>query len=88
VVFTILSPPGSWSQSYPAGLPAGSYSVRAADFQGVTACVNFEIGSVGGQMLPINMVAVLAPWIALVVVVTVGLVGVGVFARRLVTQHD
>jgi hypothetical protein len=69
------------------GQPAGQYS---ASVQGDSpSCVNFEVGSaVGGQMLPINMVAVLTPWIIVIVAVTVGLVAAGVFARRRITKHN
>jgi hypothetical protein len=49
--------------------------------------VLFPSQTVGGEVAPINVAGVVAPWIALMITITVGLVAAGMFARRLVTKH-
>jgi hypothetical protein len=49
------------------GQPVGHYSAEA---EGEDVCVNFDVDPapvvVGGEMLPINKLQVLLPWLALV----------------------
>jgi hypothetical protein len=44
--------------------------------------------AVGGEVVPINMTSLVAPWIALTIMVALVAAGVCVFARRLVTKHN
>jgi hypothetical protein len=44
--------------------------------------------AVGGEIVPMNVAGLVAPWIALIVAVAVVAAGVSVFARRLVTKRS
>jgi hypothetical protein len=79
----------SWSTQ--TGLPPNSCSTNPCTFTmagPITLGATFTVASVGGQVFPINVAAVLAPWITLIIVITVGLVAAALFARRLVTKHN
>jgi hypothetical protein len=78
----------SWSTQ--TGLPSNTCSTNPCTFNmigPVTLGATFT-AAVGGQVFPINVAAVLAPWITLIIVITVGLVAAALFARRLVTKHN
>jgi hypothetical protein len=50
--------------------------------------VDLQPATVGGYVVPIDRAALLAPWIASIVMITVSLVAAGMFARKLITKHN